>query len=436
MATRDSLLSVVLALLALAMGHVQSPPPTELERDVDQCALGFACGALAALWDSQMQHLGNRACLVDGQKSFREGQKKQEEDDATPFRKCARDKLHQQLILHIDQAEQADASNRKKCIQSSVRPCLQACHQKVVSDQIACIRSRGDLCTNKAVFACKPPKEHLPAGAYSAAMKECGYRPPSISSSDNMSGVVSNMACNIEGGELMEKFLIEGEEAMGEHHLLILVEVDAIGVVRMEIDYFEQQVSAALKKLQQEKEAEGEKAKQAESEAKEEEKLQEKADTDIKDAGKEIDDESEKEPEAEPEGKGGGEDGAEGAAEEAGAMAWSILKAPFNAQVPTTRTSSHANLSDANPEAKTVERQSLHRMNKQDDKNVDKSVDQAEGKWLKQVKAQYNAIFPVMQCGLACLLAWARPRPLQQFLSSCGMNRGTPFSIPLLSSAA
>lgn len=417
MAALDSLL-LGLAFLALAMGHVQSP--TELG-DVDQCALGFACGAFAALWaDSQMLHFaGNGACLVGGHRSFREGQKKQEEDDAKPFRKCARDKLHQQLILRIDQAEQADASNRKKCIQSSVRPCLQACHQKAVSDQIACIRSRGDLCTGKAVSACKPPKQHLPAGAYSAAIKECGYRPPSISSSDKMSKVVSNMVCNREGGDLMEKFLIEEEEAMGERHLLIFVEVDTKEVVRMETYYFEQQVSATLKQLQRE-------AKRAE--AKEEEKI-EKADTD---AGKETeDDESEKEPEAKPERKGGAEGGAEGAAAEAGAIAWSILKAQFNA----TRTSSYANLSDANPEAQTVEHQSLRKMNKQEDKKVDKSVNQSESKLLKHVKAQYNAIFPLMQFGLAVLLAWARPRPLQ-FLSFCSMTRGTPFSSPLLSSAA
>ena len=87
----------------------------------------------------------------------------------------------------------------------------------------------------------------------------------------------------------MEKFLIEEEEAMGERHLLIFVEVDTKEVVRMETYYFEQQVSATLKQLQRE-------AKRAE--AKEEEKI-EKADTD---AGKETeDDESEKEPEAKPE---------------------------------------------------------------------------------------------------------------------------------------
>lgn len=252
----------------------------------------------------------------------------------------------------------------------------------------------GEICAQERLCLLASPKQHLPAGAYSAAIKECGYRPPSISSSDKMSKVVSNMVCNREGGDLMEKFLIEEEEAMGERHLLIFVEVDTKEVVRMETYYFEQQVSATLKQLQRE-------AKRAE--AKEEEKI-EKADTD---AGKETeDDESEKEPEAKPERKGGAEGGAEGAAAEAGAIAWSILKAQFNA----TRTSSYANLSDANPEAQTVEHQSLRKMNKQEDKKVDKSVNQSESKLLKHVKAQYNAIFPLMQFGLAVLLAWARPR--------------------------
>jgi len=404
----------------LAMGHVPSPEsPESPERDVDQCALGFACAAFAALADSQLRLVGNGTCLVDQQESFREGQKKQEEDDAKGFRKCARDKLQQQLSLQIDQAEQADASNRRKCIQSSVHPCLQACHQKAVSDQIACIRSRGYLCTRKAVSACKPPKQHLPAGAYSAAMKECGYRPPSISSSDKMSEVVRNMVCNRQGGELMEKFLIEEEEAVGERQLLIFVEADAKEVVRMETYDFERQVSAALKELQHE-------AKRAE--AKEEEKI-ENADVD---AGKETD-ESEKEPEAKPQGKGGAEGGVEGAAEEAGAIAWSILKANFNATA-ATGTSSRANLSDAKPENREAptppERQSLRKMKQQDEK-----VDKSESNLLKYVKAQYNVIFPLMQFGLAVLLAMARPRAWQS-ISSGSMTHGTPFTSPLLSSAA
>ena len=195
-----------------------------------------------------------------------------------------------------------------------------------------------------------------------------------------MSEVVSNMICSREGGELMEKFLIEEEEATGERHLRIFVEVDAKEVVRMETYYFERQVSAALKQLQQQAER---------AEAKEEEKI-EKADTD---AGKETEgDESEKEPEAKHEGKGGAEggaEGAEGAAEEAGAIAWSILKAPFNA----TRTSSHANLSDANPKAQMVEHPSLRKMNRQEDNKVDKSENQSESKLLNMSKPNTMPFF-------------------------------------------
>ena len=183
-------------------------------KDLKQCGLGFACGAVAPLLSSSqiVNGLGNGACLVADNEAFRAGHKQSQEKNNKHVWKCAHDKLLTQT------APPKETSSMKNCLRSKVHSCFQVCSQKALSGQTACLESRKTQCAQEAETACKQPMLHLQHDAFAKALKTCGYHPHTTSLWDTLWGVGETIACNMLGEQLVQKFMTEAAEEEGKEN--------------------------------------------------------------------------------------------------------------------------------------------------------------------------------------------------------------------------
>lgn len=249
--------------------------------DAKQCALGFACGAVAPLLSSSamLNSVGNGACLVEGSEAFQQGQKEQQQSAFKHAHQCA----HNKLIQQAKDKQSPDVRAAHQCIKSKVKACFEPCLDGPLSQQSLCINKRQNSCGKEAVSACKPPPFHQPKDAardaYSKAMTACGYHPSSPTLWDEIVGNAEVLGCNLAGERIVQKWMMEDVDRAAEKASTDALEDEAETQAAEKVSQLERRVAALETKLEEaERRARQEaKMKEAEREEAEREKAEREA---------------------------------------------------------------------------------------------------------------------------------------------------------------